>query len=221
MHATVPRRGRTSSSLTGKQRIAIGAPLVLMATMYPAFRFFDAAFGDHLDGYLGWFLGLSAYWIVWGAGFSLWMLGASRVRRLLRPRRPTTRVLGLIAFPVVMAGVVLLIPGMEYEALSGWVLLLLLSTTVGNALFEETLWRGVYLELFRERRFWRVGWASLWFGLWHVIPVSVNVETFVEVIPMVVGSMLFGLYLAFLARRTDSVWWPMVAHLLGGIVMVA
>jgi membrane protease YdiL (CAAX protease family) len=220
MHATVPRRGRTSSSLTGKQRIAIGAPLVLMATMYPAFRLLDAAFGDRLDGYLGWFLGLATYWIVWGAGFSLWILGPSRIRRLLRPRRPTARVLGLIAFPVVMAGAVLLIPGMEYEALSGGVLLLLLSTTVGNGLFEETLWRGVYLELFPERRFWRVGWASVWFGLWHVIPVSVNAETFVEVIPTVVGSMLFGLYLAFLARRTDSVWWPMVAHLLGGIVMV-
>jgi hypothetical protein len=53
MHATAPRVDRTGSTLTGKQRIAIGAPLVLMATMYPAFRFFDAAFGDHLDGYLG------------------------------------------------------------------------------------------------------------------------------------------------------------------------
>lgn len=220
MDATALRVGRAGSSLTRKQRIAIGAPPVLMATMYPVFRFFDAAAGDRLDGYLGWFLGLATYWIIWGAGFSLWMLGSGNIRRLLRPRRPTARVLGLIAFPVVMAGVVLLIPGMEYESLSGAVLVLLLSTTVGNGVFEETLWRGVYLELFRDRRFWRVGWASLWFGLWHVIPVSVNAETLIEVLPMVAGSMLFGFYLAFLAGKTDSVWWPMVAHLLGGIVMV-
>lgn len=220
MDATALRVGRAGSSLTGKQRIAIGAPLVLMATMYPAFRLLDAAFGEGLDGYLGWFLGLMAYWIVWGAGFSLWMLGPSRIRRLLRPRRPTARVLGLIAFPVLMAGAVLLIPGMGYESLSAGVLILLLSTTVGNGVFEELLWRGVYLELFRERRFWRVGWASIWFGLWHVIPVSVNAETFSEVVPMVAGSMLFGFYLAFLAGKTDSVWWPMMAHLLGGIVMV-
>ena len=52
-------------------------------------------------------------------------------------------------------------------------------------------------------------------------PVSINAETFAEVLPMVIGSMFFGFYLAFLAKKTDSVWWPMVAHLLGGIVMVS
>jgi membrane protease YdiL (CAAX protease family) len=200
--------------------MAIGAPVVLMATMYPVFRVLDVTFGDRLDGYLGWYLGLVTYWLAWGAGFSLWMLGPSRIRRMLRPRRPTVRVIGLIAFPVLMAGAVLFIPGMGYEKLSAGVLLLLLSTTIGNGVFEETLWRGIYLDLFRERRFWRVAWPSIWFGLWHMIPVSVNAETFAEVLPTVIGSMFFGLYLAFLAKKTDSVWWPMVAHLLGGIVMV-
>ena len=212
-----PRTAR----FTNKQRIAIVAPLVLMATMYPVFRLLDSAFGDRLDGYLGWYLGLVAYWIVWGAGFSLWILGWSRIRRLIRPRRPTLRLIPLIAFPVFMAAVVLLIPGMGYHKQSIGILLLLCSTTVGNGLFEETLWRGVYLELFGHERSWRVGWASVWFGLWHMIPVSINAESFVEIIPMVVGSMFFGFYLAFLAKKTDSVWWPMVTHVLGGIVMVS
>ena len=207
--------------LTTKQRTAIAAPVVLMGTMYPVFRMLDSAFGDQLDGYLGWYLGLVTYWIVWGAGFSIWMLGVPRIRQLLRPRRPTIRLILLIAFPVLMAAAVLLLPGMSSQKQTIGVLLLLVSTTIGNGLFEETLWRGVYLELFRDRRFWRVGWASVWFGLWHVIPVSINAETVVDVIPMVAGSMAFGFYLAFLAKKSDSVWWPMIAHLLGGIVMVS
>ena len=40
-------------------------------------------------------------------------------------------------------------------------------------------------------------------------------------IPMVTGSIAFGFYLAFLGKKTDSVWWPMIAHVLGGIVMVS
>ena len=147
-----------------------------MGTMYPVFRVLDSAFGDQLDGYLGWYLGLVTYWIVWGAGFSIWILGLLRIRQLIRPRRPTIRLLLLIAFPVLMAAAVLLLPGMSYQKQTIGVLLLLVSTTIGNGLLEETLWRGVYLELFRDHRFWRVGWASVWFGLWHVIPVSINAE---------------------------------------------
>lgn len=221
MPASVAEIEPQTTRFTVKQRIAIAAPVVLMATMYPVFRLLDSALGDRFDGYLGWYLGLVTYWIVWGAGFSLWMLGPSRIRQLLRPRRPTLRLILLIAFPVLMAAAVLLIPGMGYEKRSFGILLLLGSTTIGNGLFEETLWRGVYLEVFRHRRFWRVGWASVWFGLWHIVPVSINAEAFSDVIPMVVGSMFFGFYLAFLAKKTDSVWWPMVAHVLGGIVMVS
>lgn len=211
----------TRPVLNRKQRIAVGAPVVLMATMYPIFRLLDGWVGDRMDGYLGWYLGLAVYWIIWGAGFSLWMVGWSRIKELLRPRRPTLLIAALIAFPVAMAGVVLLMPDMGYEKRSAGIWLLLLSSTLGNGLFEETLWRGVYLELFRNLRSWRVWWAGTWFGLWHIIPVSINAASFAEVMPMVIGSMFFGYYLAFVAKRTDSVWWPMIAHFLGGIVMVS
>ena len=136
MRETISRVESEPTRFTAKQRTAIVAPVVLMATMYPVFRVLDVTSGDRLDGYLGWYLGLVIYWLAWGAGFSLWMLGPSRIRRMLRPRRPTVRVIGLIAFPVLMAGAVLFIPGMGYEKLSAGVLLLLLSTTIGNGVFE-------------------------------------------------------------------------------------
>lgn len=212
-----PRRDRPA--LTGRQRAAVVAPLLLMGMMYPIFLALDAAFGDYLDGYLGWYLGLATYWIFWGGFIAVRMIGRSRARELLRPRRPTIQILLLIALPVVMAGAVRLLPGMGYEKHTIGVLLLVLSTTVGNGFFEELFWRGVYLELFRQRFFFRVVWPSVWFGLWHLIPVSVsNGES---LLPMVMGPLFFGFYLAFLARRTDSVWWPFVTHLVGGLVMIS
>lgn len=208
--------GPNEGPLLRRRRSAIVAPLILMGTMYPAFRLAEALYGEALHGYLGWYLGLAVYWVVWGAGFSLWVLGVQRIRELVRPRRPTPGLAALVAFPLGMAAVFrFLVPGMSYEKPSAAVFLLLLSTAIGNGVFEELLWRGVYLHLFRHRPLFGVVWPSLWFGLWHLIPTNA------ENLGMVIGPILFGFYLAFLARRTDTVWWPIVAHVLGGLVMLS
>lgn len=99
-----------------------------MATMFPIFLLLDTLFGGRMGGYLGWYLGLVTYWLIWGVGYSLWMLGRPAIRELLRPRRPTPQIAGLIAFPVVMAAAVQLIPGMGYENHTFGVVLLLAST---------------------------------------------------------------------------------------------
>jgi membrane protease YdiL (CAAX protease family) len=208
--------GADEGPLLRRRRAAIVAPLLLMGTMYPAFRLMDADFGEAVHGYLGWFLGLAVYWVVWGAGFSLWVLGAPRIRELIRPRRPTLPLAGLVAFPLAMAAVFrFLVPGMGYDKPSAGVVLLLLSTAFGNGIFEELLWRGVYLHLFRGSLFLGVVWPSVWFGLWHLVPTNA------ENLGMVIGPTLFGFYLAFLARRTGSIWWPIQAHVLGGLVMLS
>ncbi len=212
------RPAQTRSPFNRRQRIAAIAPPVVLATMYPIFLATDTALGESFDGYLGWYLGLAIYWILWGGIFGLRMVGRQRLRELIRPRRPTLRLAGLIAFPVVMAGGVRLLPGMEYEKHSMAVWVLLISTTFGNGIFEEILWRGVYLEQFRHRFWMRAVWPTVWFALWHIIPVSTHGG---EVVTMVIGPLFFGFYLAFLAKHTDSLWWPVVAHVLGGWVMIS
>ena len=93
----------------------------------------------------------------------------------------------------------------SYPRSSPVVLLLLTVTAFGNGLFEELLWRGVYLRLFVDRRCYRVVWPSVWFGLWHVAPVTARHG---PVVVYVVGATLLGLYLAFIAERTGGVFWP-------------
>ena len=196
-----------------KQTIAILAPLVLIGGMIPVFRWLADVLGETL----GWYLGLIIYWILWGAIFPYLMIGRKKIKQLIAPQRLNTRIFLLVLFPIAMASLYQLIPGLEYEKQSVWILLMYLSTTFGNGFFEEVLWRGVYMTLFPDNLMFRYIWPGIWFALWHYAPVSVADG---NVLMMVIGSGIFGFYLSFLAKQTDSIWWNIVAHTLGGMVMI-
>ncbi|MGD2145013.1 MAG: CPBP family intramembrane metalloprotease [Anaerolineae bacterium] len=203
--------------MSNKQRFAVVAPLIVVGVMYPIFRVLAAAFGENWR--TGWYLGLVVYWLVWGAAFPLWIVGKKSIARIIRPQQPNISVLLLVLVPLIGASIYRLVPGMEYQKPSLWVLLLLLSTTVGNGFFEEVLWRGVYMELFPGSILFRIVWPSLWFALWHYVPGSVAPDG--NLLGLIVGSGVMGFYLSFLARRTGTIWWTMVAHAVGGVIMIA
>lgn len=197
-----------------KHKIAIIVPVVVTSVMIPVFRIFAGVFGEQL----GWYLGLVLYWIVWGAAFPLFFIGKQVIRRILKPRNRNTTVYFLIAFPLVMAFVSKTIFHMEYEKESVWILLMLLSTAFGNGFFEEILWRGVYMALFPKNIFFRIVWPSIWFALWHYAPGSVSSNS--NVVGLILGAGCFGFLLSYLAKKTDTIFWGIIAHILGGIVMV-
>lgn len=202
--------------MSSKQKLVIIAPVLLIAVMYPVFQVLAGVFRENWR--IGWFLGLVVYWLICGGAFPMLIIGKDRIVAMIRPQRPNRRVLVLVAFPVLIASIYRLIPGMEYEKPSVWILLMLLSTTVGNGLFEEVLWRGVYLQLFPDSALLRMIWPSIWFALWHYAPGSVSPSG--NVFGLMIGSGIFGLYLSYLANRTNTLWWCIVAHMLGGIVML-
>ncbi|MGD2146505.1 MAG: CPBP family intramembrane metalloprotease [Anaerolineae bacterium] len=202
--------------MSTKQRIAIVVPVVLVAVMYPVFQLLAKPFRGTWR--IGWYLGLAVYWLIWGVAFPMLLVGRERIARLIRPRRLTVRVLLLAMVPLVGASIYRLVPGMEYHTSSWWELPLLLSSCLGNGLFEEVLWRGVYMEMFPENILLRIVWPSIWFALWHYLPGSVNPNG--NALGLIIGSGLMGFYLSFLAKKTDTVWWAIVGHTLGGIIMV-
>ena len=115
------------------------------------------------------------------------------------------------------AAIISFLPGMGYEKENVWILLLLLSTPFGNGFFEEVLWRGVYTRLFPNSLFFGVLWPSLWFAVWHYVPGSLFDDS---ALGLMMGAGAMGLYLAYLTRRTKTIWWAIVAHTLGGIIMI-
>jgi len=200
--------------MNGKQKIALISPLILIGVMYPVFQLLSGALGETI----GWYLGLVTYWLIWGAIFPWFMIGKESIVRMIRPRKLDTNVFFLVLFPLLMAGLYRFIPGMEYEKPSVWIFLLLLSTNFGNGFFEEVLWRGVYMELFPDSIFFRIVWPSIWFALWHYVPGSVSLTG--NAIGLMIGSGLMGFYLSFLAKKTGTIWWTIVAHAIGGFIMI-
>jgi membrane protease YdiL (CAAX protease family) len=196
-----------------KQLLAIIAPLGIMVMMVPLFQFLGNIYGK-----MGWYIGLFVNWLIWGTIFPFSMIGKRRILNLILPQKVTIRVFFLVLFPLLMAALYKLVPGMAYEKASIWTLLYLLSTAFGNGFFEEVLWRGVYMELFPDKMFFRIIWPSIWFGLGHYAPGSVSAGG--NVLALMVGSGLFGFYLSFLAKKTDTLWWSIIAHTLGGMLMV-
>ena len=197
-----------------KQIIALSMPIILLVTIYPIFQALSQKFGNQK----GWFLGLVVYWILWGGIFSFVIMGKDTVARLVHPQTIELQAVLLTAVPIVFSLIGRVFMGVNYEKSSGWVLLGLLATAVANGVFEELLWRGIYLELFPGSLLFQIIWPSLWFGLWHYAPGSVSNSE--NVWGLVSSAVVFGLFLSLLARQTDTLWWPILGHTLAGIIMV-
>jgi membrane protease YdiL (CAAX protease family) len=200
--------------MNAKQKTAIVSPVVIIGMMVPIFRFL----GNQLGNSVGWYLGLWIYWIIWGGVFPWIMIGKDSIVRLIRPQKLSLKLLAMVAFPVLMAAVFRFSTGMEYEKPALWFLFILVSTNLGNGFFEEVLWRGMYLELFPNRVIFRIVWSTVWFALWHYAPGSISASG--NPIGLMIGSGMMGLYFAFLAHKTGTIWWTMIAHALGGLIMV-
>ena len=76
----------------------------------------------------------------------------------------------------------------------------------------------VLLVLFPDRILYRIIWPSIGFALWHYAPGSVSANS--NPLALIIGAGLFGFILAFLAKKTGGIWWDIMAHVLGGIVMI-
>jgi membrane protease YdiL (CAAX protease family) len=203
--------------MSSRQIVAIVAPLILVAVMVPVFRVLAGAFAGNWR--MGWYLGLAAYWLTWCTFLPLWAVGKEDLWAMIRPQTLTLRLLPLVLVPVIGASLYRLVPGMDYQKPSVGMFLLLLSTSFGNGFFEELLWRGVYMHLFPRNILFGIVWPSIWFALWHYAPGSIAPNG--NALGLMIGSGMMGFYLAFLAQGTGTIWWTIVGHTLGGIIMIA
>jgi membrane protease YdiL (CAAX protease family) len=110
-----------------------------------------------------------------------------------------------------------------------WVYQALVRIPLGTAVLEETAFRAVLPGLFVARRGLWVGCliASMWFGLWHVLPAlhlshlnptltdllgSGTAGQVAGVVLGVVGTTIAGLWWCWVRYRSGSVLATMIAH---------
>lgn len=203
--------------MTGRQKIALIAPLILIAVMYPIFQFWGAVF--EANWRIAWYFGLVSYWLIWGGLFSWWILGKESVRRIIQPQRLTLKIFLLVLFPLLMTFIYKNVGGMVYEKPDMLIFLLVVSSAFGNGFFEEVFWRGVYMELFPNKLLMRMVLPTLWFSLWHYIPGSLSPTG--NVWGLMTGAAIMGFYWSFLAKKTGTIWWGIIAHVVGGLIVIA
>ena len=201
-------------NVNNKQRIVIISPVLIIASMYPVFHLLAGALGETL----GWYLGLITYWIIWGAVFPILIIGRDRIKSIVKPQKPDIKALILVLLLLVLAATFRYISGMEYSKPHVWIFIMLVSTNFGNGFFEEVLWRGLYMELFPNNLILRIVWPSIWFGLWHYAPGSVSSTG--NAAGLMIGAGLMGFYLSFLAQKTGTIWWSILAHTIGGFIVI-
>lgn len=202
-------------TMNAKQRVALLAPPVLIGVMYVVFKLLVSATGS---SFIAWYLGLVTYCVTWCTILPLTLVGWRRIKALLRPKPLHGWGFALVLIPIAGAALYRLVPGMGYEKQALWVTILYVSTAFGSGFFEELLWRGVYMELFPYSITFRFVLPTIAFALWHYAPGVASANE--NVWGLIIGAAALGVVQSLLAKQTDSVWWPIVAHTIGGLIMV-
>jgi uncharacterized protein len=80
---------------------------------------------------------------------------------------------------------------------------------------DKILWRGVYVRLFPHSTWMSVIYPSIMFGIWHISPQSVRSSSMPGgVYSFVFYAILLGLAYAYVARKTGSIRWCTLSHVI-------
>jgi membrane protease YdiL (CAAX protease family) len=115
----------------------------------------------------------------------------------------------LFVFPYLFPGESnLLIPGLVLYALL-------------NGTFEEVFWRGLFVRHFRGNPWLGVVYPAVLFGLWQLVPWALF-DWWLRPPPEIVLAVAIpvGLLFSWVAYRTGSIRWTVVAHVLANLAGV-
>lgn len=147
------------------RRATLIAPVAVPVTMALVF----SALGRRLPRRLAYAAGFAVYWAGWCAVFPLWVLGPHGVVRTLRAgHRPATADIALLAFTVAGAVGTALIP--HRHEIDRRVAAVMVGTAAVNAVGEELLWRGAFLDQFPGDVVRGALWPLAGFTAWHLAP---------------------------------------------------
>ena len=143
-------------------------------------------------------VGFAVYWGGWCFAFPLWVLGPRRTVAVLgKGRRPASWELTLLLFPVAGAIGTQLVPHRRDVDLP--VASVMVASAAVNAVGEELLWRGLFVEEFPDRVVIGALWPPAGFALWHLAPQ--------RILPAAVGRWRFVAGAAVVgAASTVSAW---------------
>ena len=195
-----------------RQIVALAALPTLTLTMIPVFRLLARWLGRNR----AWYAGFLVYWPIWCILFPLWAIGPRKLKALLKFQRPQLAEWFMLTVPPALAFLGRYTLDKPQRGAKEKAVLVFMA--VMNGIGEEVLWRGVYVTLFPDSRWWGAVWPTIWFALWHYAPGSVSPLTDVRVLMM--GAGVLGACLSWLSLKTHSIRTAALSHVLGGLAQV-
>ena len=195
-----------------KQKIAIILSPVLLPVMFGVYQGFAGIFGNDL----GWYIGFAVYWPIFCGLIPILLVGSKQIFERYRVIKINPLYLAVFLFPVFMTLVGGIFMGASERDLIG--LIIWIGMAVGNGVFEEILWRGVYPILFPNKILFGFVWPAIWFSLWHLAPGSLshNMPPYV----LVSGALMLGVFFGWGTFKTKSLFWASTGHTLSGLLQL-
>jgi hypothetical protein len=151
-----------------RRLLVLAAPAVVPLSMATVF----SSLHRRLSSRAAYNVGFAVYWLGWCAGFPAFLLGGGRAARVLTlGRRPTSGELVPMVLPVVGAVATELLP--RRRLLDRQVAAVMVVTAAVNAVGEELLWHGLFIEEFPDDLVRGCLWPLVGFSLWHLAPQTI------------------------------------------------
>ena len=191
-----------------RRRLLMAGPVLVPVSMAGAFTVLGRLLGPR-HGYNA---GFTLYWAGWCFAFPLWAIGGKRSLQLLGEATPLSGV-DAVSLLVPLAGAVAteLIPGRR--AIDLKVAGVMAGSAVANAVGEELLWRGTYLEAFPDDVWRGAIWPWAGFTLWHLAPQIVFPSRHGR-ISFLGGAALVGAVSARATWKSHGLRWTLGPHIL-------
>lgn len=155
-------------------------------------------------------LGFAVYWAGWCLAFPVWVLGRRRTLDILSTgRRPGAAAVAALLFPVAGSVATQLLP--HRDQVDRRVATTMVTTAAINAVGEELLWRGVFLEEFPDDVWKGAIWPLTGFALWHLAPQTI-LPSRIGRGRFVAGAAVVGAASTLAAWRGEGLRWVVPAH---------
>jgi membrane protease YdiL (CAAX protease family) len=195
-----------------KQRIAIILSPVLVLVMFGVYQGFAKILGNNL----GWYAGFAVYWPIFCVLIPLLFVGSNKIVKRYKLIKISPFYIAVFLFPALMTVIGGFLMSPSERDLIG--LIIWVGMSVGNGVFEEILWRGVYPILFPDSKLLGFVWPAIWFSIWHFAPgsLSQNFQPYV----LVSGALMLGVFLGWGSFKTKSLLWTSSGHTLSGLLQL-
>lgn len=183
-------------------------PPVLIILNYLSFQFFVTVSGSK-GGYL---LAMIFYWLIWCIIPFFFFVSKTNRGLLLKIKRINWWQIILLIIPVLLAVFYGPFKNRIGEA-SPLIISLSFIYAVINAFSEEILWRGLYYDHHQGNFFYAAIVPTIWFGIWHYAPLSVQSGSSGNFY-FIIGAIFLGICWAIVTWFTRSVFWSIISHTL-------